>query len=85
MFMQTQRTHVVIPQDLVVSIDRVVGKRERSGFLVQAARNELKRLHLLDALKQARGVWKASNHPELKTGTDSWVSKLRRQSDTRLM
>lgn len=72
-----QRTHVVMPRELVAQIDALVGKRSRSRFLVDAASQELRRLRQLKALRQAAGSWSAKDHPELKAGAASWVRELR--------
>ena len=81
--MDTRRTHIVIPEQLVAEIDHLVGKRGRSRFLVQAASHELKRQRQLAALKRATGAWKASDHPELARGVRAYVKKLRRQTEGR--
>ncbi len=41
--MATQRTHVVLSQELVRDIDAAVGPRGRSAFLEETARAELNR------------------------------------------
>jgi hypothetical protein len=81
--MNSQRTHIVIPRDLAGEIDRLVGKRGRSGFLVFAAQRELKRLRMIKGLERAAGSWRDEDHPELKKGAARWVSGLR-QEDERL-
>lgn len=81
--MNTKRTHIVIPRQLVAEIDTVVGKRGRSAFLAQAAEKELMRLRQLKALKAAAGSWKDRDHPELKRGAAQWVDQLRRQDEKR--
>ena len=81
--MNTKRTHIVIPQQLVAEIDIFVGKRGRSAFLAQAAEKELMRLRQLKALEAAAGSWKDKDHPELKQGAAKWVEKLRRQDEKR--
>lgn len=78
-----QRTHVVIPRQLVAEIDTLVGKRGRSRFLVEAASHELKRLRQMKALKRAAGSWKSKDHPELKDGAAAWVRALRGQDEKR--
>ena len=83
--MNTKRTHIVIPQQLVAEIDTVVGKRGRSAFLTQAAEKELVRLRQIKALEAAAGSWKDKDHPELKQGTARWVKQLRREYDRRLL
>ena len=73
----------MIPEAVAEEIDRVVGKRGRSGFLTGAAIHELKRLRMLHALKKAAGIWKNEDHPELKQGAAAWVRKLRQQDEKR--
>jgi metal-responsive CopG/Arc/MetJ family transcriptional regulator len=82
--MSTRRTHIVIPEPLVNEIDRLVGKRNRSGFLTQAAEKELRRLQQINALEGAAGAWKDKDHPELKAGAAHWVKELRKESERRL-
>lgn len=82
--MNTKRTHIVIPQQLVAEIDATVGKRGRSLFLTQAAEKELVRLRQIKALEAAAGSWKDKDHPELKQGAAKWVIRLRRDYDRRL-
>ena len=81
--MEGKRTHIVIPSELVLEIDAVVGKRGRSAFLAGAAAKELERLRQIHALEAAAGTWKDSDHPELARGSRPWVKKLRRESDRR--
>ena len=81
--MNTKRTHIVIPEQLVARIDTIVGKRGRSKFLTQAAEKELMRLGQLKAIEAAAGSWKDKDHPELKHGAARWVDKLRRQDEKR--
>jgi hypothetical protein len=82
--MNNRRAHVVIPDQLVAEIDRLVGKRSRSQFLVQAATFELKRQHQLAALQAATGAWKLENHPELAQGAAAYQRRLRAESERRL-
>jgi hypothetical protein len=80
----TQRTHVILPVDLVAAIDKMVGKRRRSAFLVEIIRDEIQRLSQRRALKAAAGAWKDNDHPELKRGAAAWVEQMRNESKTRL-
>jgi Arc/MetJ-type ribon-helix-helix transcriptional regulator len=82
--MPNRRAHVVIPDQLVAEIDRLVGKRSRSQFLVQAATFELKRQRQLAALRAATGAWKLENHPELAQGSVAYQRRLRAESERRL-
>ena len=81
--MNTKRTHVVLSEQLVKDIDALVGSRQRSSFLTQAAERELMRLRQLRALQAAVSAWKDKDHPELKQGAAKWVEKLRRQDEKR--
>lgn len=78
-----RRTHVVLSDELVQEIDRVVGARQRSSFLAQAAERELTRLRQLQAL-DALVPWSEKDHPELKQGASQWVSKLRQENERRV-
>jgi len=81
--MTSVRTHVMMPCDLLLAIDRLVGKRGRSRFVTAAAQQEVKRRQLLRALDEAAGCWKDENHPELRGGASAWVAKLRREGERR--
>jgi Arc/MetJ-type ribon-helix-helix transcriptional regulator len=81
--MNSKRTHVVLSDQLVKDIDALVGSRQRSRFISQAAEKELIRLRQLKALEAAAGSWKDKDHPELKKGAAKWVEKLRLQDEKR--
>ncbi len=40
------RTHVILPDDLVEGVDKLVGKRKRSRFVEEAVLEKLKRERL---------------------------------------
>ena len=69
--------------DLVAGIDKLVGKRGRSAFLAEIAREEIQRREQRDALKKAAGAWKDEDHPELKRGSDAWIRRMRAESEIR--
>lgn len=81
--MNTKRTHVVIPEQLVKDIDAFVGSRQRSAFLTQAAEEKLMRYRQIKAIEAAAGAWKDKDHPELKHGSAKYIRKLRRQDEKR--
>jgi hypothetical protein len=70
--------------DLVKEIDRLAARRQRSGFITQAAQRELLRLRQHDALLSTAGAWKDKDHPELKAGSAQWVRNMRQESERRL-
>lgn len=77
------RTHVIIGEDIVKEIDRLVGKRKRSSFISEATQKELKRLKQISLIKKLKGSWKDEDHQELKgkEGTYKWVRKLRDEDE----
>jgi hypothetical protein len=77
----SKRAHVILPVELVADIDALVGKRGRSAFLTQIARDEIQRRQ--EALRQATGAWKDEDHPELAQGAAAWVRASRTESETR--
>ena len=79
----TKRAHVILPVDVVAGIDKLVGKRGRSAFLAEVAREEIQRREQRSALRKAAGAWKDKDHPELKQGSAAWVRQMRAESETR--
>jgi hypothetical protein len=78
------KAHLVFPDELLQAIDKLVGKRGRSKFVVEATRKELKRIQLQKALEKAAGAWKDEDHPEIKQkGTYQWVKDLREEAEER--
>ena len=80
--MSVKRTHVVLSDQLVKDIDSLVGSRQRSSFLSQAAERELTRLRQLKALEELV-PWDEKAHPELKHGAAKHVRKLRAEYEER--
>lgn len=64
------KTHLVFPTELLQTIDQLVGKRKRSKFVVEAAKEKIARERFLKALNEAAGVWTDENHPDLNTNED---------------
>ncbi len=81
--MSTRRAHIVLPEDLVSQIDKIVGSRGRSAFLADLARREIKRRHLLEVFRTEEPIWRDEDHPELKDGAAEWVRKMRAESEAR--
>lgn len=79
----SRRAHVILPVELVADIDKLVGKRGRSAFLAELAREEIQRRQQRIALRAAAGAWKDEDHPELKDGAAAWVRQMRSESETR--
>ena len=81
--MKSKRAHILLPQDLVKEIDSIVGPRGRSAFLVETAREAVRRRKLLRFLEGDSPAWKDSDHPELAHGTAEWVRELRQENETK--
>lgn len=81
---RTRRAHVILPEDLLREIDSIVGSRGRSSFLVETAREAIRRRKLLQFLDSEEPVWKDADHPELSHGSGAWVRKIRRESEKRI-
>jgi hypothetical protein len=73
-----------LPEDLVREIDAIVGPRGRSAFLVETARNEVRRQKLLRFLESGTPIWKDENHPELLEGAASWQRRVRQEGERRI-
>jgi len=79
-------THFIFPRALLLQIDQVAGKRKRSAFVVQAAREKLDKEKFDWVLRDAAGAWSDKNHPELKTKKDvaKYIRDFRKLSGNRL-
>ncbi|HWB72592.1 MAG TPA: hypothetical protein VG452_10255 [Egibacteraceae bacterium] len=78
------RTHVVLDDDVLNAIDKLVGQRGRSRFLVQAAREKLQRVELERALESTAGILKDKDYPEFKdqASINEWVRAQRQTEET---
>ena len=79
------RTHVILPDDLVEGVDKLVGKRKRSRFIEEAVLEKLKRERLGRALEEAAGMLRAEDYPEWSTPekVSEWVRKSREADEER--
>ena len=74
----------MLPDDLIEEIDRQVGPRRRSAFLVETARAELRRRKLLSFLESDEPAWKAEHDSEIGEDPVAWVRSIRVGSDARV-
>ncbi len=82
--MKSKRAHVLLPQDLVKEIDSIVGPRRRSAFLVETARDAVRRTKLLRFLEDDAPSGRDKDLSEPSDSAAPWVRQLRRESDKRL-
>ncbi|MBI4906868.1 MAG: hypothetical protein HY820_24785 [Acidobacteria bacterium] len=81
--MARPRKLVSLPPEIVAEIDTLVGVQQRSAFLAEVLRLELKRGKQLRALDEAEGCWKDADHPELSEGGAAYVERIRSERDDR--
>jgi len=79
--MKTKRAHILLPHDLVKEIDSIVGPRGRSAFLVETAREAVRRKKLLRFLENSTPAWSDVDHPELASSAGAWVRELRKENE----
>jgi metal-responsive CopG/Arc/MetJ family transcriptional regulator len=74
------RTHVVMSDEVLKAVDEVAGKRGRSRFLEEAAREKLERLELAESLEATAGIARARSyrHWRDRSAAATWVRKTRR-------
>ena len=80
------RTHVILPEDLVKSVDALAGKGKRSQFIEEAIREKLRIDALHAALEATAGALSAKDHPHWDTPEKvaAWVRESRQQDDKRI-
>lgn len=82
--MSSSRTRIVVPIKLAKEIDKLVGPRKRTAFLVETAENEIRRRKLLTFLDRDEPAWREKDHPEIaEHGAAAWVHRLRRERSAR--
>ena len=81
--MPRHRTLVQFPPDLVAEIDKIVGARGRSAFLIDLAKREIKRQRLLKVFENREPIWKDTDHPEMGGDSDNWIRQMRAESEAR--
>jgi hypothetical protein len=82
--MSTVRAHIVLPAKLAEEIDKLVGPRGRSAFLVETAAAEVKRRQLRAFLQRTEPAWTDDNHPDIAAmGSAAWVRRQRDEKSDR--
>lgn len=80
------RTHIIIPEHLISSVDELVGKRRRSEFFAEAVAEKLDRIRLAKAAHRAVGSLRDAPIPGWETSAEAaeWVREARRGDEDRL-
>jgi metal-responsive CopG/Arc/MetJ family transcriptional regulator len=73
------RTHVVLSDEVLKAVDQVAGKRGRSRFFEEAAREKLERLELAESLEATAGIAgdRSYEHWRDRQAAAAWVRKAR--------
>jgi len=84
--LETLKTNVVLPKDLIKHIDEVAGRRRRSEFLTQAAKEKLARMRFERAADKAFGSWKDENHLDIVSDEDmeGYLRRIREATNKRI-
>jgi len=80
------KTHIIFPADLLHAIDKTIGGRKRSKFIVEAAKEKLEEIKFQQALEVAAGCWRDENHPDLESRKDmrNYLQKARKATEKRM-
>jgi hypothetical protein len=80
------RTHVVVPEDLLAEVDRLIGPRRRSQFFVDAVAEKVARIKLADVAAKAAGALKEVSIPDWNTAEKArnWVRGSRQADEQRM-
>ncbi|KJR98563.1 MAG: hypothetical protein VR68_10370 [Peptococcaceae bacterium BRH_c4a] len=81
----TKLTPIRFPLDLLSDLDKHVGERQKSKFIIEATKKELLKLKQKKALQSASGIFKDRDYPEFADAEDvsSWVRKIRDETEAR--
>jgi hypothetical protein len=80
------RAHIVLPEELVQSVDRLVGRRKLSEFVAEAVAEKVARLRLIEAAEVVAGSLANVDIPGWGTSEEAgaWVRASRKMDDDRL-
>ena len=73
---------IPFPADVIADIDKIVDVGERTTFLVDLTRQEIKRRRLVKMFENPEPIWNPEDHPEIDDDGD-WVRKMRAETEAR--
>jgi hypothetical protein len=75
-----ERMNLYLTKPVADELRRLIPARERTRFVEEVLRRELRRRKLREALKRSYGAWKDEDHPELATFEDvnRWIEEERK-------
>ena len=80
----SRRTQVLVPfpPDVIADLDKIVDVAQRTTFLVDLTRQEIKRRRLVKMFENSEPIWNPEDHPEIDDDGD-WVRKMRAETEAR--
>lgn len=80
------RAHIIVPEDLIHSVDKLVGPRSRSKFFVEAAGEKLAKLKLTRVAKRLAGSLANTTIPgwETRQKAVEWIRNSRKTDEEKL-
>ena len=80
------RTHIVVPAELVESVDALVGRRKRSQFFAEAVAEKIARARRIALAHKVVGSLRDVDIPgwETRESTSEWVRASRQMDEERL-
>src|SRR5713101_1781990 len=83
---KTMRTHVIVPKELVESVDELVGPRNRSKFFTEAVEEKLAHERLARVAQEVVGSLANVDIPGWETSESAakWVRDSRKLDDEKL-
>jgi hypothetical protein len=73
---------VPFPPEVIEAVDKIVPRGERTAFLVDLTRHEIRRRRLEKILTQPEPIWKPEDHPDIDD-SGAWVRQMRHESELR--
>jgi len=72
-----ERLNLYLTKPLADELRRLIPARERTRFVEEVLKRELRRRKLFEALEASHGAWSDEDHPELATYADvnSWIEE----------
>ena len=79
------RTHIVMPEKVIRQLDRLVGSRGRSKFVVEAVVARISHIKLQQVASKVAGSLRDTPISGWETGENAsaWVREQRREADTK--
>ncbi len=84
-YMNTVRTNITFPKDLLLAVDRLVGEGRRSAFLAESVREHLAKINFAEVVKDSAGIFELKDYPHFSTSKKvrSYIKRYRSKNSTR--